>query len=177
MPSAAGGWARRWPERYRTIENADGLGHHLAQWLISRSETVVDLPPTPTAKIRTLSRGGRRKNDPIDAAAAARVAAIRGEREPTGRRRGPHRRTRAPGRAATHLSRHRTRLLNQLPALLRDTDPGRHETLADNHRRRESPCTPSPLPLETTRSAPNTSKTSSPTSDAMTASSPTTPPG
>src|SRR5690606_19504545 len=47
-------WAQRWPQRYWAIENADGLGHHLAQWLISRGETVVDIPPTATAKIRTL---------------------------------------------------------------------------------------------------------------------------
>jgi len=40
---------------------------------------VVDVPSTATARVRELSRGGRRKNDVIDAAAAASVAALQGE--------------------------------------------------------------------------------------------------
>lgn len=116
-------WARQWTERYWAIENADGLGHHLAQWLISQGETVVDIPPTATAKIRTLSRGGRRKNDPIDAAAAACAAAIRGESRPM--RAEDHTDALALLDERRHtLSRHRTRLLNQLHALLRELIPG-----------------------------------------------------
>ncbi|MGY1934382.1 IS110 family RNA-guided transposase [Nocardia gipuzkoensis] len=116
-------WARRWPERYWAIENAEGLGHHLAQWLISRGETVVDIPPTATAKIRTLSRGGRRKNDPIDAAAAACVAAIRGDSRPVAIEDHTDALALLDERRHT-LSRHRTRLLNQLHALLRELIPG-----------------------------------------------------
>jgi len=36
-------------------------------------------PTTATARVRELSRGGRRKNDRIDAAAAASVAAMQGD--------------------------------------------------------------------------------------------------
>ena len=71
------GWAKAWPERTWAIENADGLGHHLALWLLARGEVVLDIPTTATARVRQLSRGGRRKNDRIDAAAAASVAACR----------------------------------------------------------------------------------------------------
>ncbi len=38
--------------------------------------TVDDVASTATARVRELSRGGRRKNDVIDAAAAASVAAL-----------------------------------------------------------------------------------------------------
>ncbi|WP_406276230.1 transposase [Nocardia sp. NBC_00881] len=68
------GWARQWPERTWAVENAVGLGHHLAQWLVAAGEAVVDVAPAATARVRQLSRGGRRKNDRIDAAAAASVA-------------------------------------------------------------------------------------------------------
>ena len=29
------GWAKAWPDRRWAIENADGLGHHLALWLLA----------------------------------------------------------------------------------------------------------------------------------------------
>ena len=61
---AAGFESRRW-----AVENARGLGRHLAQWLVARGEDVADVPSTATARVRELSRGGRRKNDVIDAAA------------------------------------------------------------------------------------------------------------
>ena len=66
-----------------------GLGRHLAQWLLARGEVVEDVPSTATARVRELSRGGRRKNDVIDAAAAASVAALHGEANPV-RSRGHH---------------------------------------------------------------------------------------
>ncbi len=61
------------------MENARGLGSHLAQWLAARGERVDDVPCTATARVRELSRGGRRKNDVIDAATAASVAALAGD--------------------------------------------------------------------------------------------------
>ena len=64
------------------MENARGLGRHLAQWLVARGEQVEDVPSTATARVRELSRGGRRKNDVIDAAAAASVAALHGDANP-----------------------------------------------------------------------------------------------
>jgi transposase len=61
------------------VENAHGLGRHLAQWLVARAEQVEDVPCTATARFRELSRGGRRKNDVVDAAATASVAALAGD--------------------------------------------------------------------------------------------------
>lgn len=72
-------WARRWPQRKWAVENAKGLGRHLAQWLIARGESVVDVPASATSRVRELSRGGRRKNDRIDAAAAATAACLHGD--------------------------------------------------------------------------------------------------
>ena len=75
-------WARRFGEHRWAVENAGGLGRHLAQWLLARGETVADVPATATARVRELSRGGRRKNDALDAAAAASVAALQGAAAP-----------------------------------------------------------------------------------------------
>ena len=72
-------WARRFSERSWAVENARGLGCHLAQWLVAQDETVLDASTAATARVRELSRGGRRKNDVIDAAAAASVAALQGD--------------------------------------------------------------------------------------------------
>ncbi len=46
---------------------------------LARDEVVDDVPSTATARVRELSRGGRRKNDVIDASAAASVAALQGD--------------------------------------------------------------------------------------------------
>ena len=75
-------WALRWPKRRWAVENAEGLGRDLASWLLARGEHVVDVPSTATARVRQLSRGGGRKNDRIDAAAAAAVAALQGDARP-----------------------------------------------------------------------------------------------
>ena len=116
-------WAAAFSERRWAVENARGLGRHLAQWLVARGERVDDVPSTATARVRELSRGGRRKNDVIDAAAAASVAALQGDANPVvaedlttvlallDERRG-------------NVVTQRTRLVNQLHALLRDLVPG-----------------------------------------------------
>ena len=116
-------WAGRFPERRWAVENARGLGRHLAQWLVARGEVVDDVPSTATARVRELSRGGRRKNDVIDAAAAASVAAFGGDANPV-----------AAEDLTTVLAllderrdnviTQRTRLVNQLHAVLRDLVPG-----------------------------------------------------
>ncbi len=72
-------WSKQFPERRWAVENAHGLGRHLAQWLVARGEVVLDVPSTATARVRELSRGSRRKTDVIDAAAAASVAALHGD--------------------------------------------------------------------------------------------------
>ena len=52
------GWARQFPDRRWAIENAKGLGCHLAQWFVARGEEVVDVATTATSRVRELSRGG-----------------------------------------------------------------------------------------------------------------------
>jgi len=116
-------WGKAFPERQWAIENAHGLGRHLAQWLIARGEIVVDVRTTATARVRELSRGGGRKNDMLDASAAASIAAAQGDVSPV----------RAEDETCVfalleerraNVAAHRVRLANQLHALLRDLVPG-----------------------------------------------------
>src|SRR3712207_5315694 len=72
-------WAKRFPERRWAIENAGGLGRHLAGRLAAAGESVVDVPPKLSARVRLLSSGNARKNDALDALATA-LAASRNER-------------------------------------------------------------------------------------------------
>lgn len=121
-------WAKAWPERTWAIENADGLGHHLALWLLARGEVVLDIPTTATARVRELSRGGGRKNDRIDAAAAASVAAMQGD----ARQVYPETTTDSLAlldERRVNLSHSRTRTVNQLHALLRELLAGGAPTL------------------------------------------------
>jgi transposase len=116
-------WAKQFPDRRWAVENARGLGRHLAQWLVARGEVVLDVPSTATARVRELSRGSRRKTDVIDAAAAACVAALHGDA------------TVVTGEDHTtvfalleerraNLAAQRVRIANQLHAVLRDLTPG-----------------------------------------------------
>jgi transposase len=61
------------------MENARGLGRHLAGRLAASGESVVDVPPKLSARARVLSTGNARKNDRLDALATA-LAASRNER-------------------------------------------------------------------------------------------------
>lgn len=116
-------WGAGFDERRWAVENARGLGRHLAQWLVARGEVVDDVPSTATARVQELSRGGRRKNDVIDAAAAASVAALHGEGSVV-----------VAEDLTTVLAllderrdnviTQRTRLVNQLHAVMRDLVPG-----------------------------------------------------
>jgi transposase len=72
-------WAKRFPERRWAVENAGGLGRHLAVRLAAAGESVVDVPPKLSARVRVLSTGNARKNDGVDALATA-LAAWRHER-------------------------------------------------------------------------------------------------
>lgn len=111
-------WAARWPHRRWVIENAEGLGRHLASWLLARGEEVLDVSPTATARIRQLSRGGGRKNDRIDAAAAACVAALHGDVR-TVEREGEAEALAVFDERRVNLAQSRVRAVNQLHALLR----------------------------------------------------------
>lgn len=116
-------WARQFPERRWAIENAKGLGCHLAQWLIARDETVLDVATTATSRVRELSRGGRRKNDVIDASAAASVAALQGDAREVGAEDDTTVFALLEERRA-NLAGQRVRAVNQLHALMRDLIPG-----------------------------------------------------
>ena len=69
-------WAQAWPERTWAVEGAGGLGHLLAQQLLSAGERVLDVPPKLAARVRLLATGNINKNDPNDARSVA-VAALR----------------------------------------------------------------------------------------------------
>ncbi|ORM38155.1 MULTISPECIES: IS110 family transposase [Williamsia] len=126
-------WAGRWPEHRWAVENAKGLGHHLSLWLVQQGESVVDVPSTATARVRQLSRGGRRKNDRIDAAAAACVAALQGDERPvfcedyTSVLRVLDERRRS-------LLSAKSRLVNQLHAVLRQLLPGGADVDLDSEK-------------------------------------------
>src|SRR6266702_8678139 len=69
-------WAKSWPERIWAVEGAAGLGHLLAQQLVSAGERVLDVQPKLGARVRLLAAGDVNKNDPNDARSVA-VAALR----------------------------------------------------------------------------------------------------
>jgi transposase len=69
-------WAQAWPERVWAVEGAGGLGHLLAQQLLSAGERVLDVPPRLAARVRLLATGNINKNDPNDARSVA-IAALR----------------------------------------------------------------------------------------------------
>lgn len=116
-------WAAPWPERVWAVENAKGLGHHLTQWLIDQGETVVDIPPTATARVRELSRGGRRKTDRLDAAAAACVAFMQQDHHPV-EADGDRAIIRLLDDRRTDITKQHARMINQLHAVLRELLPG-----------------------------------------------------
>ena len=57
-------WAAAWPERTWAVEGAGGLGHLLAQQLVSAGERVLDVQPKLAARVRLLAAGAVNKNDP-----------------------------------------------------------------------------------------------------------------
>jgi transposase len=123
--SALERWAKRFPERRWAMENACGLGRHLAVRLAATGESVVDVPPKLSARVRVLSSfaGNARKNDGLDALATAlaasrnvRLAAVDPEADSEVLRLLSERRE--------DLVAERTRALNRLHGLLRDLVPG-----------------------------------------------------
>ena len=70
------GWAHAWPERAWAAGGAGGVGHLLAQQLLSAGERVLDVQPKLAARVRLLAAGDVNKNDPNDARSVA-VAALR----------------------------------------------------------------------------------------------------
>src|SRR5918999_1334727 len=116
-------WARRFPERRWAMENARGLGRHLAMRLAGSGESVVDVPPKLSAWVRVLSTGNARKNDGLDALATA-LAASRNERLAAVNPEASSEVLRLLSERREDLVAERTRALNRLHALLRDLVPG-----------------------------------------------------
>ena len=116
-------WAAAWPDRAWAVEGASGLGHLLAQQLVTAGELVLDVQPKVAARVRLLASGNTNKNDPSDARSVA-VAALRSP-------------ARRPVTAEDHtavlkvwskryrdLGRTRTQVACRLHAVLADLVPG-----------------------------------------------------
>jgi transposase len=116
-------WAKWYPERRWAVENAGGLGRHLAGRLVASGESVVDVPPKLSARVRVLSTGNARKNDGLDALATA-LAASRNERLAAVGPEAASETMRLLSERREDLVAERTRALNRLHALLRDLLPG-----------------------------------------------------
>jgi transposase len=116
-------WAKRFPERRWAVENAGGLGRHLAVRLAAAGESVVDVPPKLSARVRVLSTGNARKNDGLDALATA-LAALRNERLVQVDPDAASEVLRLLSERREDLVAERTRALNRLHGLLRDLVPG-----------------------------------------------------
>jgi transposase len=67
-------FASRFEPRCWAIEGATGTGALLAQQLVAAGETVLDVPPTLSARARLLDAGRIDKTDAHDAGSAAVVA-------------------------------------------------------------------------------------------------------
>jgi len=70
-------WAAAWPERAWAVGGAAGLGHLLAQRLLSAGERVLDVAPKHGARVRLLGgRGGERERPGRCPAGGGRGAAL-----------------------------------------------------------------------------------------------------
>jgi transposase len=67
------GWAEVFTPRVWAIEGATGMGALLAQQLVAAGESVLDVPPALSARVRVLGSGSKDKTDAHDARAAAIV--------------------------------------------------------------------------------------------------------
>jgi transposase len=116
-------WAVRWPHRVWAIENAAGLGYLLAQQLVGAGERVVDVQPKLAARVRLLASSNSGKNDPHDARSVA-VVALRstGLAQVTVDEHAAVMKVWI--RRRQYLTRTRTRVVNQLHALLCELVPG-----------------------------------------------------
>jgi len=126
-------WAKRFPERRWAVENAGGLGRHLAVRLAAAGESVVDVPPKLSARVRVLSTGNARKNDGLDALATAQ-AASRNERLAAVDHEADSEVLRLLSERREDLVAERTRTLNRLHGLLRDLVPGGVAGALSTHR-------------------------------------------
>ena len=66
-------WARQFADRVWAIEGCAGIGHHVAARLAADGETVIDVPPKLSARMRVYATGQGRKTDATDAHSVALV--------------------------------------------------------------------------------------------------------
>jgi len=116
-------WARQWPQHSWAIENASGLGYLLAQQLAGAGEHVVDVQPKLAARVRLLATAASTKNDPNDARSVA-IVALRSTGLPQVGSDDHAAVMKVWVRRRRHLSRTRTKLANQLHAVLCELVPG-----------------------------------------------------
>jgi transposase len=67
-------YAKQWPDRLWTVGGCNGIGRHVASRLVVAGETVVEVPPKLSARLRMFDTRQGRKTDPDDAHAIAMVA-------------------------------------------------------------------------------------------------------
>jgi transposase len=116
-------WAATWSERRWAVENVGGLGRPLTQWLLGDGETVIDVPPKLSARVRVLSTGHSRKTAAADAVSTALAAC--GPAELHAATLESHATTlRLLSDRRDDLVARRTQVLNRLHALLADLVPG-----------------------------------------------------
>src|SRR5215218_2195502 len=129
-------WAKRFPGRRWAVEGASGIGRPLAQKLLAAGESVVDVAPKLSSRVRVLSTGNARKNDALDATFTA-LAALRNDRlssvQPEDGPEGHAEILRLLTERREDLVAERTRALNRLHVLLRDllSDPVGKQLSAD----------------------------------------------
>jgi transposase len=126
-------WAKRFPERRWAVENAGGLGRHLAGRLAAGGESVVDVPPKLSARVRVLSTGNARKNDELDALATA-LAAWRNEGLAAVDPEAESEVLRLLSERREDLVAERTRAFNRVHGLLRDLVAGGVPGTLSTHR-------------------------------------------
>jgi transposase len=62
-----------WPNRTWAIEGCEGIGRHIAQRLLAKNESIVDVPAKLSARVRVFATGQGRKTDDTDAHSIALV--------------------------------------------------------------------------------------------------------
>ena len=65
---------REFADRVWAVEGCNGIGKHIAHRPVHGGETVFDVPPKLSARVRGFATGNGRKSDPVDAHSVAVVA-------------------------------------------------------------------------------------------------------